>query len=108
MGLTNHQNYALESVEKPSFKDIFDENNYISRGKRVRGVKGHKPKVKNENNKAKINTTSSKRKASENGTKFGTELNIEKEGQRLTKRLKLKQPKIELYFGSKCWLEENG
>ena len=57
-------------------------------------------KSKSENNKAKIGTTSSKRKASENGIIFraGAELNIEKE----TKRLKLVQPKIEQYFGSKC------
>ena len=63
-----------------------------------RGVKRNTSKTKSENNKAKIGTTSSKRKASENGIKFGAELNIEKE----TKRLKLVQPKIELYFGSKC------
>ena len=92
--------YALKSVEKPSFKNIFDGKNNISRGKRVRGVKRNTSKTKSENNKAKIGTTSSKRKASENGFKFGAgaELNIEKE----TKRLKLVQPKIEQYFESKC------
>ena len=55
---------------------------------------------KNKAKMAKIYTTSTKRKASESGSKFGTELNRENEAA-WAKRLKLVQPKIELYFGAR-------
>ena len=83
-----------KSFERPSFKNIFSGKiNILKRG--VNCARWHTQVTRA--NKTKVNTTSKKRKASEDGT-LGVEPNLAKG----VKRLKSVQPKIKLYVGARC------
>ena len=85
--------HTQKSFERPSFKNIFSGKiNILKRG--VNCARWHTQVTRA--NKTKVNTTSKKRKASEDGT-LGVEPNLAKG----VKRLKSVQPKIKLYVGAR-------